>query len=80
MVLEATSFDEFCNEAIRILDQLYRITMVRKAAPTQSPAQHQAPEKRSTSPERMDWQPTISHQGGSQKRQAKWVTRAEIQR
>ena len=37
MVLEATSFDEFCNEAIRILDQLYRITMVHKAAPTQSP-------------------------------------------
>ena len=65
MVPAATGFDEFCNEAIRISDQLYRITMVRKPASTRSPAQHQALRNRSASPERMNWQLTISNQGSS---------------
>ena len=77
-------FTQFTDEAIRLADFHYRGQFTNQA-PVRTNAESNARagysyQKRAASPERMDWQPTISNQGGSQKRQAKWVTRAEIQR
>lgn len=91
MVLDSVSFDQFCNEAIKISDQLYRISIAsRGQVPNTSrsvPDRHPSPPRQPTarrpaSPERMDWQPTstTANQSNVGKKRAKWVSGKEIQR
>lgn len=76
-------FTQFTDEAIRLADFHYRGQFTNQGlakANTRPEGDTQHSGKQAGPPEQMDWQPTISNQGGTQKRQAKWVTRAEIQR
>jgi hypothetical protein len=85
MVPEYTSFDQFCNEAIKVSDQLYRIGVTnRERIPSRSQStsrEHVLPSQtRRVSPEPMDWQPTSSNQSSTRKQRARRVSNAEIQR
>ena len=82
-VSPALGFTQFTDEAIRLADFHYRGQFTNQGlakASTRPEGDTRHSWKQAAPLEQMDWQPTISNQGGTQKRQAKWVTQAEIQR
>ena len=82
-VSPALGFTQFTDEAIRLVDFHYRGQFTNQGlakASTRPEGDTRHSWKQAAPLEQMDWQPTISNQGGTQKRQAKWVTQAEIQR
>lgn len=76
-------FTQFTNEAIRLADFHYRgqFTNQPPMPASQSTPRRQSPDSNQpVLPDQMDWQPTTSNQGRSEKRRAKWVSKAERQR